>query len=70
MPTGKLTKPIIEAAIDGFEAQTRNIDGQIAELRAMLTGGSETIAEEAPAKPGGCLDSRSVGDDPQIPASS
>jgi hypothetical protein len=50
MPTGKLTKTIIEAAIAGFEAQKASIDGQIAELRAMLTGNSETEADQAPAK--------------------
>ena len=43
MPT--LSKPIIEAAIDGFEAQKLRIDAQIAELRAMLNGGPS-----APAK--------------------
>ena len=37
MPT--LSKPIIEAAIDGFEARKLQIDAQIAELRAMLNGG-------------------------------
>lgn len=36
MPT--LSKPIIEAAIDGFEAKKLRIDAQIAELRAMLNG--------------------------------
>jgi hypothetical protein len=45
----KLTNAIIEAAIDGFEAQKQRIDVQIAQLRAMLTGASES-AEEAPAK--------------------
>jgi len=50
MPTPKLTPEIITAAIDGFEAQKRRIDEGIAELRAMLTGGSpETAATpEAP----------------------
>jgi hypothetical protein len=37
MPT--LSKQIIEAAIDGFESQKQRIDAQIAELRAMLSGG-------------------------------
>jgi len=50
MPTGKLTKTIIEAAIAGFEAQKSSIDSQIAELRAMLTGSAETATGEAPAK--------------------
>src|SRR5690349_22401536 len=43
----KLTNEIIDAAIDGFEAQKRRIDEQISELRAMrsespaqLTSGS------------------------------
>ena len=34
----KLTPEIIEAAINGFEAQKQRIDGQIAELRAILSG--------------------------------
>jgi hypothetical protein len=49
----KLTSEIITAAIEGFEAQKRHIDSQIAELRAMLPGGSaETTAtqEAAPTK--------------------
>jgi hypothetical protein len=50
MPTAKLTNPIIQAAIDGFEAQKHRIDAQIAELRAMLTGSSETVAGQTPAK--------------------
>ena len=40
MPSPKLTNEIIAAAIDGFEAQKARIDGQIAELRAMLAGDS------------------------------
>jgi hypothetical protein len=39
MPTPKLTNEIITAAIEGFEAQKTRIDGQIAELRGLLTGG-------------------------------
>lgn len=53
MPTNKLTNEIIIAAIDGFESQKARIDGQIAELRAMLPGGrTETAAtpEAAPRK--------------------
>jgi hypothetical protein len=42
MPT-KLTNEILNAAIEGFEAQKTRIDDQIRELRAMLSGG--------PAKP-------------------
>jgi hypothetical protein len=45
----KLTNAIIEAAIDGFEAQKQRIDVQIAELRAMMTGAPES-AQQAPAK--------------------
>ena len=38
MPSQKLTTEIITAAIAGFEAQKRRIDGQIADLRAMVSG--------------------------------
>ena len=38
MPTPRFTHEIIEAAIEGFEAQKRRIDAQIAELRADLSG--------------------------------
>jgi hypothetical protein len=53
MPTPKLTNEIITAAIEGFEAQKRRIDGQIADLRALLTGRpvESTAAVESP-KPG------------------
>src|ERR1017187_6517463 len=43
MPTPKLPNHIITPAIEGFESQKRRIDGQIAELRAMLPGGSPEI---------------------------
>jgi len=49
-----ISKSIVEAAIVGFEEQKRQIDVQISELRAMLTGGSaETTAapEAGPVKP-------------------
>jgi hypothetical protein len=36
MPTPKLTKEIINAAIFGFEEQKRKIDSQIADLRGLL----------------------------------
>jgi hypothetical protein len=54
MPTPPLTPEIITAAIAGFELQKLRIDDQIAELRAMLTGGpTETAASpEAPARKG------------------
>jgi hypothetical protein len=35
----KLTPEIIAAAIDGFQARKTRIDAQIAELRALLSGG-------------------------------
>jgi hypothetical protein len=51
MPTPKLTPEIITAAILGFEQQKRRIDGQIAELRAMLSGATtQTTATPEPAK--------------------
>ena len=50
MPTSKLTNEIIIAAITGFESQKTKIDDQIAELRAMLPGGTTQTAAtpEAP----------------------
>jgi hypothetical protein len=50
MPT-KLTPEIITAAIDGFQAQKHHLDSQIAELRAMLPGGSPKIAGTPDALP-------------------
>ena len=44
MPTPKLTNEIIAAAVEGYEAQKVRIDGKIAELRAMLPGGSPEAA--------------------------
>src|SRR5512133_2459605 len=46
MPTQKLSAEILAAAIEGFEAQKRRIDGQIAELRQLLHG---PRTEAAPA---------------------
>jgi cell division septum initiation protein DivIVA len=43
MPT-KLTNEVIAAAIEGFQAQKHHLDAQIAELRAMLSGGSDETA--------------------------
>jgi len=40
MPTKRLTKEIVSAAILGFEEQKKGINARIAELRAMLPGGS------------------------------
>lgn len=39
MPTHKLTPDIITAAIEGLEGRKTRLDGQIAELRALLSGG-------------------------------
>ena len=52
MPPPKLTNEIIAAAVDGYEAQRIRIDGKIAELRAMLPGGSPeaAAAPEAPTR--------------------
>ena len=44
-----LTKEIIEAAIDGFEAQKQRLDVQIAELRAILNGGPTAPTQEPTA---------------------
>jgi hypothetical protein len=51
MPT-KLTDEIINAAIEGFEAQKRRIDEHIGELRAMLHGvpARSAAAPEAPGR--------------------
>jgi len=50
MPT-KLTPEIISAAILGFEEQKRHIDANIAELRAIQSGGSaESTVKPEPTK--------------------
>jgi hypothetical protein len=52
MPT-KLTEEIMNAAIDGFEAQITRLDEKIAELRTMLNGGSPqgaAVSEPAPQR--------------------
>src|SRR5581483_6530482 len=52
MATPKFTNTIIEAAIDGFEAQKGRIDIQIAELRAMLSGSAvEPASKSESTKP-------------------
>lgn len=43
----KLTPEILNAAIEGFEAQKRRIDNQIAELRQMLGSGPSRNQPEA-----------------------
>jgi hypothetical protein len=40
MPMQKITPEIINAAIEGFEAQKTRLDAQIAQLRQMLDGDS------------------------------
>jgi len=52
MPTQKLDRSILEAAIVGFESQKQQIDIRIAELRQMLSGGpTQTAATpQAPAR--------------------
>ena len=52
MPTQELTAQILAAAIEGFEAEKRRIDEQIAEVRQMLDGGRSEPAA-APKPPGG-----------------
>ena len=51
MPT-KLNNDILAAAIEGFEAQKKRIDAQIAELRQLMTGGSSepSLAPESMRK--------------------
>jgi hypothetical protein len=49
MPIPRLTNEIIEAAIEGFEANKLRIDAKIAGLRAMLTGAPPSHATEPKA---------------------
>ncbi len=52
MQTQKLSREIITAAIQGFEAQKQQIDSQIAELRSVLEGGAiERSTDSGAAKP-------------------
>ena len=50
MATNKLSTEIINAAIEGFEAQKSRLDAQIAELRAMLPGGRVEAGVSSPAR--------------------
>jgi hypothetical protein len=50
MPTQKLDRSILQAAIVGLESQKRQIDTRIAELRQRLDGGP-TQAAAAPQAP-------------------
>lgn len=47
----RLTTEIINAAIDGFEAQKTRIDAQIADLRALLPGGPTETADAVTTEP-------------------
>src|SRR3982750_2838471 len=47
----KLTNEIIDAAIEGFEAQKRRIDDQISELRAMRSGSPAQSASASSKQP-------------------
>ena len=49
MAIPRLTNEIIDAAILGFEEQKRRLDGQIAELRTLRNGASQTAP--APVHP-------------------
>lgn len=51
MPAQKLTPDIIQAAIEGFEAQKVRIDAQIAQLRQMLDGARPEVAAPSSAPP-------------------
>jgi Ser/Thr protein kinase RdoA (MazF antagonist) len=45
----KLNSEILAAAIEGFEAQRKRTDAQIAEIRQLMTGGSaESAAKPVP----------------------
>jgi hypothetical protein len=46
MPTAKFTNDMIKAAILGFEGQKREIDAQVRELRAMLSGAPASAPAE------------------------
>jgi cell division septum initiation protein DivIVA len=49
MPT-KLDNEILAAAIEGFEAQKKRLDAQIAEIRQQLRGGAGPAASPEPAR--------------------
>jgi hypothetical protein len=46
-----LTNEIIDAAIEGFDAQKRRSDDQIAELRAMRSGSASPVTSVAAKQP-------------------
>jgi hypothetical protein len=49
MPTPKLTKEIVDAAIFGFEEQQRRLDAQITELRGLFPNGHGPARPNPPA---------------------
>jgi hypothetical protein len=50
MPTPRLTKEIVDAAILGFEEQKRRLDAQIADLRGLFPNGHGTARPNPPAR--------------------
>jgi hypothetical protein len=50
MAITKLTSEIIDAAILGFEEQRRRLDAQLADLRAMRSGGRRAAPAAAPRR--------------------
>jgi hypothetical protein len=48
MPTQEFSAEILNAAIDGFEAQKKRVDEQIAQVRQMLDGSGRTEPVAAP----------------------
>ena len=50
MPTPRLTKEIVDAAIFGFEEQKRRLDAQIAELRGLFPNGHGTARPNPPTR--------------------
>jgi len=50
MAQPKFTQEIVDAAIEGFEAQKRRIDAQIAELRALGSNSDGNMPSSAPPR--------------------
>ena len=51
MPTYKVNAEVLNAAINGFEAQKVRIDAQIAEIRQILAGGPKPTTPEPATSP-------------------
>jgi hypothetical protein len=51
MPTQKLTTEILNAAIEGLEAQKSRIEANISEIRQMLRGSTKPAAATPAASP-------------------